>query len=97
MLGAPPGCVSGRGRPGWEAITPRILAMLLIRSVAVMRMVPRIICVARSPGGQIPPPVRVKRAVELVAAHSTPDLRSSIYIFRSRTSARASSHAGEQT
>ena len=85
-----------RERPG----SPRLggdhaetLAMLLIRSVAVIRMVPRIICVARSPGGQIPPPVRVKRAVELVAACSTPDLRSSTCIFRSRTSARTSLRA----
>ena len=44
-------------------------------------------------GGQIPPPVRVKRAVELVAARSTPDLRSSTCIFRSRTSARTSLRA----
>ena len=31
--------------------------------------------------------MRVKRAVELVATCSTPDLRSSTYIFQSRTSA----------
>jgi hypothetical protein len=86
-----------RERPG----SPRLggdhaenLAMLLIRSVAVIRMVPRIICVARSPNGQIPPPVRVKRAVELVAARSTPDLRSSTYIFQPQPRGSREVHAG---